>query len=306
MVLAITNYSLLTGYVPQSFKTALIKPILKKHNLDPNELTNYRPISNLPYFSKLLEKTVARQLHSHLEENCIFEDFQSGFRPNFSTEKALIKVLNDLLLATDDNLVSALVLLDLSAAFETLDHSILLHRLECVVGIRGSALDWFRTYLLGRQQYITINTNYSECASVKFGVPQGSVLGPNALRSVYASPWTDYSKSKHAFPELCRRHSVISSIKPDAQNQFNSLDSCLSDIQAWMRDNYLMLNPDKTEIIILGHKRHRDALSLHSLPLMGQTIIPAASVKNLGVIIDQDLSFKPHINQICKNAYFHL
>ncbi len=119
---------------------AVIKPLIKKTQLDPKDRVNYRPISNLPFLSKILEKVVSSQLYSFLEKNYICEDFQSGYRPSHSTETALVRVTNDLLLSSDQGFISLLVLLDLSAAFDTIDHNILLNRLENSVGISGSAL----------------------------------------------------------------------------------------------------------------------------------------------------------------------
>ncbi|MDF4280558.1 reverse transcriptase family protein [Vibrio parahaemolyticus] len=172
------NISLLTGYVPQSFKVAVIKPLLKKPTLDPEVLANYRPISNLPFMSKILEKVVADQLCDFLHDNNLFEEFQSGFRVHHSTETALVKITNDLLIASDKGLASVLVLLDLSAAFDTTDHQILLQRLDHLIGLKGSALSWFKSYLSDRFQFVDIHNESCLCTKVCFGVPQGSVLGP--------------------------------------------------------------------------------------------------------------------------------
>ncbi|TWW56015.1 putative RNA-directed DNA polymerase from transposon X-element [Takifugu flavidus] len=179
--------SLVTGYVPRSYKVAVIKPFLKKPSLDPDVLANYWPISNLPFISKILEKVVVTQLLQHLQRNSLFEMFQSGFRAHHSTETALLKVTNDLLIASDHGLVSMLVLLDLSAAFDTVDHSILLHRLEHVIGIKGTTLDWFRSYLSERYQFAHVHGVPSSNSRVSHGVPQGSVLGP-ILFTLYMLP----------------------------------------------------------------------------------------------------------------------
>ncbi len=177
-LLAIINSSLSIGYVPKTFKLTVIKPLIKKPQLDPKDLVNYRPISNLPFLSKILEKVISSQLYSFLEKNYICEDFQPGFRPFHSTETALIRVTNDLLLSSDRGCISLLVLLDLSAAFDTIDHNILLNRLENFVGIRGSALALVKSYLSDRHQFVAVNEEVSFRSQVQYGVPQGSVLGP--------------------------------------------------------------------------------------------------------------------------------
>ncbi len=138
LITQIIHSSLITGTIPSSFEVAAITPILKKPGADCNNPENFRPISNLPFLSKLLEKIVAQQVHTHLMENNLFEQFQSAYRPYHSTETALIKVTNDLLMAANSGLLSILILLDLTAAFDTISHSILLERLISI-GITGRA-----------------------------------------------------------------------------------------------------------------------------------------------------------------------
>ncbi len=129
-LLEVVNTSLLSGTFPNSLKTAVVKPLLKKRNLDSTMLSNYRPISNLPFIGKIIEKIVFNQLNNYLNSNEYLDNFQSGFRVHHSTETALIKIINDIRFNSDSGKISVLVLLDLSAAFDTVDHNILLERLE--------------------------------------------------------------------------------------------------------------------------------------------------------------------------------
>ena len=305
-LLNMINLSLVTGYVPQSFKLAVIKPLLKKPALDPGILANYRPISNLPFLSKILEKAAAKQLCDFLHKNNIFEGFQSGFRANHSTETALLRVANDLLTTADNNLLSVLVLLDLSAAFDTVDHHILLQRLEHLVGIRGSALKWFESYLSDRFQFVNVNENSSAHERVRYGVPQGSVLGP-ILFSLYMLPLgniiREHSIHFHCYADDTQ---LYISMKPNESDQLVKLQACIKDIKNWMTRNYLLLNSGKTEVIVIGPKHLRDQLCDENFTLDGITLASKATVMNLGVTFDQDLSFNSHIKRISKNAFFHL
>ena len=173
--------------VPRCFKRAVVQPLLKKSNLDAASFNNYRPISRLPFISKILEKVVAMQLNFVLEAHSICDIFQSGFRKNHSTETALLRVSNDILMAADAGECSVLVLLDLSAAFDTVDHCILIDRLNSLVGISGSALDWFTSYLSDRSFSVSTGSFMSDSVPLSCGVPQGSVLGP-LLFSLYMLP----------------------------------------------------------------------------------------------------------------------
>lgn len=149
-LLSLINKCLQTGSVPADFKVATVTPLLKKPSLDHTVLKNFRPISVLPFISKVLEKIVLNQLQHFLTSNSIYEVFQSGFKSAHSTESALLRVLNDIYLSTDSGDSVFLILLDLSAAFDTIDHSILLSRLESWVGLKENALKWFQSYLSDR------------------------------------------------------------------------------------------------------------------------------------------------------------
>jgi len=160
------------GYVPKSQKTAYITPHLKKRGLDRSENKNYRPVSNLSFLSKLLEKTVANQLIDFLEKTNALPLHQSAYRKYFSTETALLKVFSDLCRAVDDGNVCLIGLLDLSAAFDTVDHDILLSRMNLTFNIKSQALQWFKSYLSDRTQSVRISSCSSSTSSLRFGIPR--------------------------------------------------------------------------------------------------------------------------------------
>uniref|UniRef100_A0A3B3H9N7 Reverse transcriptase domain-containing protein n=1 Tax=Oryzias latipes TaxID=8090 RepID=A0A3B3H9N7_ORYLA len=209
--------------------------------------------------------------------------------------------LHDLLLASEKGLLSILVLLDFSAAFDTIDQNILLHRLEQDIGIRGSALQWF---VSNRYQFVDVNGHSSQCTRVNYGVPQGSVLGP-ILFTLYMLPLGNIIR-KHSINFHCYADDtqLYLSMKPDQNDNIEKLNACIRDIKTWMTINYLLLNPEKTEVIILGPKNLRDTLSAQIVSLDGISIAPNSTVRNLGVLFDQDLSFKAHTSQACRTAFF--
>ena len=177
-ILHIINSSLTTGVFPESFKNALVRPVLKNSNLDKETLSSYRPISNLSLFSKLLEKCVLKQLISHLDTYDLLGNCQSGYRKHHSCESALIKVTNDILNNLDCNKSTYVIMLDLRAAFDTVDHDLLIERLEKQFRITGTALKWFKSYLSNRCFNVKIRVSMSNGVIIFYGVPQGSILGP--------------------------------------------------------------------------------------------------------------------------------
>ena len=160
------------------FKHAVVKPLLRKPTLDHNNLKTYRPVSNLSFLPKVIEKMILQQLFAFLNSHDLLCPSQSAYCPCRSTETALLKISNDILHALDSGDVTVLTLLDLCFAFNTIDHYILLHRPWSLFSISGTVLSWFESYLTGRTQTLTVNNQSSRPVDVSFGVPHGSVLGP--------------------------------------------------------------------------------------------------------------------------------
>ena len=307
-ITSIVNESLASGSFPSIFKTALVKPLLKKASLDRDELKNYRPVSNLSFLSKLTEKIVLSQLTKYLNENKLFSPNQSAYRPHHSTETALLKITSDLLTAMDQGQVSILTLLDLSAAFDTIDHDILLRRLEHVFGIGGVALSWFRSYLSKREQIVVVDGIQSDKSCLQYGVPQGSVLGP-VLFLLYMKPLDDvlleHSVSGHSFADDTQlsKSCLVADIGP----AISQVETCLLDVKSWMTENKLKLNDDKTEALIVKSNRTTFPNVPPTCILVGQSEISfSEEAKNLGVTLSCDMSMETHVTNVCKSAYIEL
>ena len=179
------SLSLSAGTFPPVFKSAHVTQLLKKPSLSKEDLKNYRPVSNLSFISKLIERVAASQIGSFLESTNKSNNFQSAYKQLHSTETALLKLHNDVLTAMDSGKVTALTLPDLSAAFDTIGHSILLQRLEMWYGFGGVVISWLRSYLSDRFQSVRLDHCLSKNVTLPFGVPQGSVLGTASFLSLY-------------------------------------------------------------------------------------------------------------------------
>ena len=200
---SIVEKSLQQKTMPSSLKQAVVKPLLKKSTLSKENLKNYRPVSNLPYIGKLIEKIAIQQMDKHLVEHNLHEPLQSAYTANHSTETALLKVTNDILLSLDKRQCVFLVLLDLSAAFDTIDHDVFLARLSEEYGITGEVREWMKSYLTERHQVISINSSTSDKILLDFGFPQGSCIGPFGFK-LYTKPLTEIAKRHSSNPPLRR------------------------------------------------------------------------------------------------------
>src|SRR5664279_3496894 len=175
------NASLRSGKFPDSQKHAIVFPRLKKSTLDADDVNSYRPISNLSFASKLVERVVASRFTAHAEHNKLFPLRQSAYRRHHSTESAVVSVMNDIFRVIDDGDVAGMVLLDLSAAFDTVDHKTLLDVLQQRFAVSDIPLTWFSSYLTSRTQSVSVNDIQSASSLVACSVPKGSVLGPLAF-----------------------------------------------------------------------------------------------------------------------------
>ena len=186
IILRIVNFCFSSGDFPASCKSAIISPLIKKQGLDSEILKNYRPVANLSFIKKIIEKTIATQIHSHLINNDIVDNFiKKTYKTGHSCKTALLRVYNDIVTTIGGGNGAMLVLLDLSAALDTIDHDNLFSILEKYVGICGNALKLFKSYFSNRTQRVQIDIVLSDFANIICGVPQGSVLGFRTFKILF-------------------------------------------------------------------------------------------------------------------------
>lgn len=298
---SLANLSLSSGVFPSRFKEALVKPLLKKSNLDGNQMANYRPVSNLGFLSKFLERCVLRQLTDHMSRNECNDPYQSAYRAQHGIETTILSVAELINASLDNGDAILLVALDLSAAFDTLSHDILLRRLRRSAGVSGRALEWFDSYLRGRTQAVVIGKHSSSPRSLQCGVPQGSVLG-GPLFAIYMAPLGDVlSRRQITYRSYADDTQILHAFKIQ-QPDIRELQDCLAVVQAWMRSSSLVLNDDKTEIKVFSRATLTAPLNFAIFDRPPET----TSTRSLGFILDSAMSFRDQIDAVCKSANFHL
>ena len=290
----IYNLSLSNGVVPQTLKIAKVIPLFKKG--DVSEMSNYRPISLLSVFNKLLEKIVYKRVYSFLTKNNLLYEYQFGFREKHSTSLALMDVVDYCYKTLDEGNKMLGIFFDLQKAFDTCDHDILLEKLY-YYGIRGLMFDWFKSYLNSRQQYTIVNGVSSSLNVIHCGVPQGSVLGP-LLFLVYVNDISAVIENNKL--KLFADDTNLFVFGKTYEELEIKANECLTKMNSWFLVNKLSLNVGKTCFTIFTTNNRRKNDEKINLKIAGQDIVQVVSCKYLGVTIDENFSWKYHIENVYK------
>jgi hypothetical protein len=305
----IINSSIALNIFPKAWKIARVKPIPKS-----NKTENYkdlRPISILPALSKIIEKVVSEQLTKYLEDNSVLPPTQSGFRGKHGTATALAKVTDDVIAAADKGMGSILVLLDFSRAFDCLNPSLLLSKMA-YYGVSEPSCKWFQSFLTDRRQYVELQTDEggvvrSKIENISRGTPQGSILSP-LLFILYTADLVRNLKycSVHLYADDTQLY--YSFVPHDLDMSISKINEDLDVVAKWSLKNNLVLNPKKSQFIILGNKWQRNKIKEQDpkIKIGTESIVRVENAKNLGMTIDEELRYVEHINIKIRNAFYRL
>ena len=290
----ICNLSFASGVFPDKMKIAKVLALFKSGGL--KSFNNYRPVSLLPQFSKILEKLFETRLNKFVNKNDILNNSQYGFRQNRSTSVALMELIEEICSLLDKKKYAIRVFIDLRKAFDTLDHRILLQKMN-YYGIRGVAYDWLKSYLTNRKQFVQVSDTRSSFLDIVCGIPQGSILGPK-LFILYIN-------------DICNTSSVMRFILfADDTNLFkcgydvhklaSDISTELNKLQRWFNANKLSLNLQQQKIYLLFDRHKSNLISGErvNIYINGPEIELVNSTKFLRVIIDSRLNWHDQINRV--------
>ena len=298
----IFNLSMKSGVFPDALKVAKVIPIFKKGS--PTSINNYRPISVLSPINKIFEKILYSRLIKYIDKSKLLYKYQYGFRKNHSTEHALIELIDQIRLSIGKGQMTCGIFIDLSKAFDTVNHQILLDKLEHY-GIRGHALALFKSYLSNRNQYVHLDKCKSQTRPISCGVPQGSVLGPLFFLLFI-----------NDLPNCCS-NGKIRLFADDTTIFFhtNSIDEVIltgkvimTELTNWFKANKLTLNTDKSSFTLFKSSKKVIPNIPEHIDFLNQKILRTSHIKFLGVTLDENLTWNQHINEICSKLkrLFHI
>ena len=295
----------LTSCSCEGIKEAHVVPILKSLNLDKELFQNFRPVSLLSFISKLTERVVHKRINSHLDANFLNNESQYGYKKHHGCDTLLLKLIDDIFVAVDKKLGVVMLIIDLSAAFDTVDHRLLLNMLKFKYRITGSALAWLKSFLTGRLQRVKIGNSLSESLVVSFGVAQGSILGP-LLFNLYCSSVNEVFESC-GFNNMGYADDNIGLRSFTARSTLSaclvSVPACIRAIKNWTDKHFLKINTDKTRLMVFGSRHFLSSFNLLTIRSDSGEIIPISkSINFLGVELDRQLNFNSQISNMCSSV----
>ena len=289
------NECIVSGQTPAKWKEANVTPVSKSPSAKLP--TDFRPISVVPMIPRCT--SLYKQLYTYLTTNSLLHPKQSGFRPSHSTQDALLKTMDDWRIALHLGKSVGAVSLDLSKVFGSINHSLLLKKLQ-TYGVEGNEHRWFSNYLNGRKQRVKLEDCCSEWANVLRGVPQGSIFGP-LLFLLYENDLPDVVTK--CTMNMYADDVAIYFASKDVNEVADSLNEDLAHIATWIDTNRLKMNIGKTQLMTLGGHSFKSKWQQVDVQLQGTTIPETESVRYLGLTIDQDLSWKTHVSNVRKKAF---
>ena len=292
------NHCLETSVFPSEEKIAKVTPIYKSG--ERSSMDNYRPISVLPVLSKVIERVVHQQVYDYLEKNELLSRRQFGFRNRSSTQHAVTLFSDSIRKNMDKSLMTGAVFIDLSKAFDTVDHARLLSKLS-IYGIKDREMSWFSSYLFNRKQYVAIDGQSSEMLPISCGVPQGSILGP----LMFILLINDIESNLRLCNIILYSDDTVLFYAGKTSTEIeNILGSELEQIARWLNKNNLVINlkKSKTECVLYGTQQKTSKSAAFEVKLDGLKIAESAAYKYLGVVMDKSLTYAEHIEKTLKKA----